>query len=620
MPKNKIKILSLIFILIILNVVFRNYHINRDFVLIKSYDFSSNKMLLHDGTKKFIVINKNIKSGGYYKVKYEVNELNKNTQENGFNEYFYYMSKGIYAKCYVKEYKLIKKKYDLRFLIKEILYKRLSFYGSKSYIIFSILFGDKSLIDYDELVIYKELGLIHLFVVSGLHIFILVNWIEKILLFFRFPRLARDFCKFLLIIFLVFITNFHVSSIRSLIIFLINLYEFYFCTKYDNVQKISFSSFLILFFNPYNAFSISFVLGTICYYAVTQKGVMFMYIIALPIMIGMGVKFSIIYILFSLIFTNVLSKILPYIMLSVIFKRLTFFIKPIIDALFYLINIVYGSNYVEIKIFPFNYFSIHIYYFLFLFMLISNENIRLHKFYKNNKVYIFLFIAFLIILSQSFYFNYLSRGIHFIDVGQGDATLIVTNKNKKILIDTGQSKNIVNYLNNHGIDKIDYVFISHYDLDHSKMLDNIDYNILYTSHYKESKKVINLKKRDVINIDDYTFKVVLPKNICDSSNKDSMCIYVYSKNSSYLFTGDVSKSEFYKFDYPVDILKAAHHGSKYSINKEKIRNINPKSCVISYGKNKYNHPSSELVSFLKRLGIKIYKTKEDGSIHFIDNN
>ena len=68
---------------------------------------------------------------------------------------------------------------------------------------------------------------------------------------------------------------------------------------------------------------------------------------------------------------------------------------------------------------------------------------------------------------------------------------------------------------------------------------------------------------------------------------------------------------------PTQVLKVAHHGSKYSTSETWLTKVRPKAAVISVGKNRYGHPSEEVLSRLQEKGIRILRTDEQGDIVYI---
>lgn len=103
-------------------------------------------------------------------------------------------------------------------------------------------------------------------------------------------------------------------------------------------------------------------------------------------------------------------------------------------------------------------------------------------------------------------------------------------------------------------------------------------------------------------------------------NDTSIVIELAYINTKYLFIGDISNKMDSKIKgiEEIDVLKVAHHGSKETTSDEFLKLVKPKYAIISAGKNeKLNHPSTEVITRLKHIGIKeenIYITKNHGTI------
>jgi beta-lactamase superfamily II metal-dependent hydrolase len=87
--------------------------------------------------------------------------------------------------------------------------------------------------------------------------------------------------------------------------------------------------------------------------------------------------------------------------------------------------------------------------------------------------------------------------------------------------------------------------------------------------------------------------------------------------TSFLLTGDLPHEETVLPDEePVTILKAAHHGSKYSTSEAFLDLVQPKEAVISVGKNSYGHPDSSVLERLWKRGIIVHRTDEEGALRY----
>ena len=236
----------------------------------------------------------------------------------------------------------------------------------------------------------------------------------------------------------------------------------------------------------------------------------------------------------------------------------------------------------------------------------------------------------------------------FMDVNQGDSTLIVVNK-KVTLIDTGgilqlnndkYDYNITNnrtipYLKSKGIKKIDNLILTHGDYDHMGDAINLVNNFKvekvifncgkFNDLEKELIKVLDTRKIkyysciNELNIDNNKLYFLQTKEY-DNENDNSNVIYLSIYDKNFLFMGDAGeKAEedlINKYNLEnITVLKVGHHGSKTSSSKNFIDYINPLISVISVGRNnKYNHPSTEVLDNLyNRI---IYRTDIDGTIKF----
>ena len=238
--------------------------------------------------------------------------------------------------------------------------------------------------------------------------------------------------------------------------------------------------------------------------------------------------------------------------------------------------------------------------------------------------------------------------VHYISVGQGDAIAINLPDGKVMLIDTGTegfNTTYTKYLNekvlNASFDKvIDYLVLTHGDLDHTggalKLLQNFDVDHIYmpvvdgnSKKYKELKDYIVendystqvIESGIVISTDSYSIDFY---GVSGYTNTNDNCpvIKLEYMDYSFLFTGDIpSEVELDFVDkygdlLDADVLKVAHHGSKYSSCEEFVEIVSPMYSVISCGDNNYGHPTSEAITVLENANSTILRTDTDGHILF----
>jgi len=264
----------------------------------------------------------------------------------------------------------------------------------------------------------------------------------------------------------------------------------------------------------------------------------------------------------------------------------------------------------------------------------------------------------------------------FCDVGQGDATLI-SYKNTQVLIDGGPDNKVLECLagNMPFWDReIEMVVLSHPQADHfTGLIDVIQrYSIkqfvvnsivndsesfweFYQAVLAEKAPVYSPKTGEKIRLGPMEFLVLWPKERLgdrrvwqqeihlrdgrmDSSevgkilgaatysgelNETSIVLQLSFGNFDALLTGDIGFDIEKQIEFgtgrQMEVLKVAHHGSKYSTGEEFLEKIKPTLAVISVGKNRFGHPTKEVIERLKAEAIKILRTDEEGEIEVVSD-
>lgn len=234
--------------------------------------------------------------------------------------------------------------------------------------------------------------------------------------------------------------------------------------------------------------------------------------------------------------------------------------------------------------------------------------------------------------------------LYFLDVGQGDSEFVILPGGVKILIDGGPPngrllENLADILPSNER-YIDLVMMSHPQLDHFGGLIEVlrryrvgaflwngrDGNSKAWTEFKKileeySVRGIVLTAPDKIHYRESQFEILspMPKFLkSEELNDTAVVAKLSSKNSETLFTGDIGFGvEKVLPVSDVDILKVAHHGSKYSSGAEFLSAVKPEIAVIEVGKNSYGHPTEETLSRLENAGAKIYRTDQDGTVELI---
>lgn len=234
--------------------------------------------------------------------------------------------------------------------------------------------------------------------------------------------------------------------------------------------------------------------------------------------------------------------------------------------------------------------------------------------------------------------------LYFLNVGQGDSSLVIFPNNVKILIDGGPGKEILNPLAKvlSPTDRyLDLVLLSHPQLDHFSGLIPVmeRYKVgafIYNGRDGEAaawkdlvsvlkqKKIdtIILEKGDSIQYRDNKISILSPdKSFIENKelNNTSLVAEVESEKAKTLFTGDIGfKVENYlmnRYDLDIDIFKVPHHGSKYSSGIYFLKRTSPQISVVQVGRNSYGHPTKEVLSRLASVGSSIYRNDLNGTVH-----
>jgi competence protein ComEC len=231
--------------------------------------------------------------------------------------------------------------------------------------------------------------------------------------------------------------------------------------------------------------------------------------------------------------------------------------------------------------------------------------------------------------------------VHFIDVGQGDATLIKCDGHS-LLIDAGDNykgTTVQLYLKKQNVSKLDAVIWTHPDADHIGGADVIttkfEIGTVYmtsvksdTKTYEELVNAIKAKGyRTTVPVTGSSFELgsakvtfLGPVNAYDSDNNNSIVCMVQYGDTKFLFTGDAEEEaendlvDKYK-DLSADVYKVGHHGSKTASTEKLLDLVNPTYAVISCGEgNSYGHPNAKVLNSLRTRKITVFRTDEQGSI------
>ena len=580
--------------------------------------------------------------GDILKIKGKLSKIKKNTIPNLFNYNEYLQSKGIYYELKISDIKLVKQNDNFFNKIRITIENRIRNIPHNEYL-YAFILGDTSYFSKDIKNIYQFNGLSYLLSIGSLQVLFLVKMIKKILFKFRFKKKYQLIIISIFLLIYIFLTNSAVGVLRSSLTYMISEILKHFQIKYRYVNVIIMVGIILLLLNPYYLVNIGFQYSFIISFMINKKrkwinGGIVKKMLIVSIIANLASFPIAIYHNFEFNFMSIL--------LSIIFMPLiTYFIFPLAIIVFFFPIL---SNIFDFVII-FLEFIVHIFStftslnFVFRKPIILLIVIFYLYFFKAKKIRSFLIHSIiLIILYQCFNKIIDDRFIVFLDVNEGDASILKV-KNNVYLFDTGggeindYSDNIIRYLHSLGVSNINKLFLTHGDLDHLgssfNLIKRIDIKNVYfnSNSYNENElKLIkmldseNINYQKIINYsfsyDDINFNI--QSYNLKEENDSSMILSITDNktNIKILIMGDASyKTErlYMKYNDLVDytILKVGHHGSKTSSSSYFIDEIKPKYSVISVGKNNwYGHPNKEVLDNLKNS--RIYRTDEDGSIMF----
>ncbi len=545
------------------------------------------------------------------------------------------------------------------------------------------LLAERNNIEYDTRIEFINSGVAHILAVSGLHVGFIVLII--LILFGRFNLYFRSALMLAGLTAFMIMTNSPASVIRATIMSGVIVIGFISNRSTNIFNSLAVAALIILLLKPEQLFDAGFQLSFTAVLSIAAIYPIFQEIInsswknfliiknillyagvslsaqigTLPVTLSYFGKLSIVS-----LFTNLI--VIPLDGIIVAISILTLIINAVVPALsfyyasingllttllYFIIHFSGSLKYAFLWIRDFSLTDSIIFYFFLLLLLYSVRYFR-SRLAK-------LAIAVLSIVNILIFCSIDDRNlilnskfnIMMIDVGQGDSFLVKFPGGETALVDAGLTTSnfdngkriilpLLDYLN---INKINYGFISHIDLDHyggfvslinedkiervvkPKLDSSFSKDLRFEKFVRSKKLSIQYYEKKIIKLKEGRIYIL---NFLDndlkttSNNRSGVLKFVYG-NTSILFTGDLEKKYekkyliYYKRFLTSDILKVSHHGSKTGSSVEFLSTIKPKLSLISAGiQNRFGHPAAETLYKLKYAGSKIFRTDNLGSVLF----
>ena len=237
--------------------------------------------------------------------------------------------------------------------------------------------------------------------------------------------------------------------------------------------------------------------------------------------------------------------------------------------------------------------------------------------------------------------------VTFLDVGQGDCEWLRAPDGQDIVIDGGveaEGPNVLSYLQSHGVTDIEVMVLSHPDGDHVGGLVTLLQNMpvaLVVHNGQTSTSAVYQRFADAIQAraiptlvvragqtlswGPVSATVINPVDpLLPATNDSSVALRVSYGDVDFLFPGDIGSAAESALlgrgtNIEAEVLKVAHHGSRYSSSDPFLAAVQPHVAVIEVGANSYGHPAPESISRLQRAGATVYRTDIDGAVTVTTN-
>lgn len=541
----------------------------------------------------------------------------------------------------------------------------------------SLALGDKSMLDATIQLLYQVNGIAHILAISGLHISILGMGFYKLLRRCYIPFWGSFLCGSFVMVSYGIMTGNSVSTVRAVFMFLCCIFADVLGKTYDSISALSLAAVWILVSYPKMIWNTGFLLSFLAVMGVVIVKPAISKSFGNPenkfldaFFVSLGVTMTTLPVLLSAyyetavyaVFLNlIIIPLMSLLMISVVFAGIlgmfslklgTFFVGTAHYILMFyqwICGIFQKLPHAVVILGKPEKIMVCAYYLLlaaFVFLMYSEIREKIP-----HRKTVFCVTAILCIICMKMHFQP-AFFMRMLDVGQGDAIHIRAD-GENMLIDGGSSdvKNVgkyrlLPYFKSQGITKLEYVVLTHADYDHYggllELMEEGSISIEYLLLSDVTLKSENYRKVEqaaenagisikyvsmgtIFSCGSSQIKVLYPQKGASyrDENDCSIVLKLTYENFTALFTGDIGingeekMAEMHVLE-DVDLLKVAHHGSKYSTGENFLHAVQPKLALISCGEdNSYGHPHGELMKRLEERNLSIWITKQSGAITVI---
>jgi len=587
-------------------------------------------------------------------------------------------------------------------------------------IVSAILLGDKAELDADTKSLYQKNGIAHILAISGLHVSLLGIGLFAIIRKAGSPLLPAAIATILILVFYGCLTEFGVSTQRAVGMLVVAMFAKILGRSYDSRSACALCGLIILIINPMQLYQAGFQLSFAAAFGISYFGcelekmklskgktlsdkwkVAFLsglttQLITAPIILNCFYELPVYAVFLNLPVIGMLSSMVFLSILAGFAGIFSYSLGKFLAGGVYVILEFYEvlcrlTEKLPCPIWLYGkpqgwricaYFVV-----LVLFFVTAGKIGKRYRHYPRQYRYrrwAFVLLCLLPLVFVQDNGRSVSEGIwkskesdnvfcavDFLSVGQGDCAVVRSENGSAYLIDCGSSSvkavgeyRLKPWLKYHGISKLEAVFLSHPDSDHTNGVtellektnspddwyrgeiqiknlvlpmayreeaqgqgDENGFATIYKLAQKNGIPVLWFDTGDKVTEDGLSFTCLHPYAAYPTydTNDASMVLMMECQNTVVLFTGDVgehgeenvglSLSKILNIEDETVVLKVAHHGSKNSTSEAFLELLQPDIAVVSCGKdNRFGHPHQETLERLKKVGSKVVTTPEEGAV------
>lgn len=497
----------------------------------------------------------------------------------------------------------------------------------------ALVLGENSFLSEKDL--YRSLGVSHVFAISGMHfgfIYLFLNVIIKCPL-----KIKRSLILMVLFVYWGLV-GFTYSAGRAVMLVVYIELARAFLRKVDVLSAVAFTNIILLLIFPKSVLSVSYQLSFIAYLIIayfyqrfysnisnfkplrTLHFTLFVQIVFMPIQLYYFGEANVFSFLSNLILVPLISILFPLLFMVPVMGIL---INGVLESFILVIESFAGimpKNLVHFQLLSNNQFNVVLILAIFYFTY-KSTNLR----FGRSKLTISMSLVTLVFIICGFSSDV--SEIHFIDVGHGDAALIIEGQ-YKILIDTGDAYSpVIEILNRRGINRLNAVILTHAHDDHigglNELLKVIKVDQIYCNEetldkirelLPQNSDVIKVVEITELYFDENTLKLMPIRSM--ETNDNAIAIEYRAESIKGIFLGDISGPNYENLPFEseaVTFVKVSHHGSKTGLSKKFIKEHKVDYAVISHSE-KYLMPNREVVDLLSSHEVIILDTYRMGGI------